>query len=257
LHASIILLSLGATVLGVTKPGPRAVTHASQKTVTGVAATSSANSKVEELVSTAWNALGSAIRQQSDPNAFRHGLRAYYSFVRANGTPSNPYFYFVDYGLDNRTARGYVFDMQQLKLVEGPFLVAHGRGSSSTKNSVPTRFSNAPGSAATSLGLYRAQETYNFSGKSGGRHYTSIGLRLDGLSGSFNSTARRRGVVVHGAPYITSAGAGRSEGCPAMEQSRARRLIPLLANGALVFLYSPRDQRWVQQDPWANAALGD
>ena len=234
-------------------PTPRTVSNAPVKSpVTSVAATSSANAKVEELVSSAWNALGSRIRQQSSPNAFRQGLRAYYAYVSANGTPGNPYFYFVDYGLDNRTARGYVFDMQQLRLVEGPFLVAHGRGSSATKNSVPTRFSNAPGSAATSLGLYRAQETYNFTGKSGGRRYASIGLRLEGLSGSFNNTARRRGVVVHGAPYITSAGAGRSEGCPAMDQSRARRLIPLLANGALVFLYSPHDSRWLQRDPWMN-----
>jgi hypothetical protein len=27
----------------------------------------------------------------------------------------------------------------------------------------------------------------------------------------------------------------------------------VLANGALVFLYSPRDDRWAQNDPWVNA----
>jgi hypothetical protein len=39
-----------------------------------------------------------------------------------------------------------------------------------------------------------------------------------------------------------------------MEQARARRLLPLLADGALVFLFSPRDAQWMRADPWVNAA---
>ena len=38
-----------------------------------------------------------------------------------------------------------------------------------------------------------------------------------------------------------------------MEQARARRLIPLIANGGLVFLFSPEDEIWLEQDPWANS----
>jgi hypothetical protein len=114
------------------------------------------------------------------------------------------------------------------------------------------RFSNRPGSAATSLGLYVTQETYGFGGKSGGHHYTSIGLRMAGKSGRFNSNARSRGVVIHGAPYVSASGSGRSEGCPAMEQFRARRLLPMLANGAVVFQYSPNDAEWLENDPWIN-----
>lgn len=207
-------------------------------------------------VSDAVGALDGFVTKRSHPEALRRALQAYYSFKTANpGEVRNPYFYFVDYGLDNRTARGYVFDMESLTLVEGPFIVAHGRGSSNGKNAVPTRFSNRAGSATTSLGLYVAGETYGFSGKSGGRHYTSIGLRLDGVSGRFNSAARVRGIVVHGAPYVTAAAAGRSEGCPAMEQDRARRLIPKIADGGLVFLFSPRDRTWLEQDPWVQAAI--
>ncbi len=209
----------------------------------------------DELVEAASLALLPLVKKQSDRNAVRLGLHAYYAYQAAHPDEStNPYFYFVDYGLDNRTPRGYVFDMHDLKLVDGPFLVAHGRGSSRTRDGIPTRFSNAAGSAATSLGLYRAKETYAFSGHASGRLYSSIGLRMDGLSGAFNSSARARGVVIHGAPYFGATGAGRSEGCPSMEQARARRLIPLLANGALVFLYSPRDPRWLREDPWANMA---
>jgi hypothetical protein len=115
------------------------------------------------------------------------------------------------------------------------------------------RFSNRPGSAATSLGLYVTQETYGFGGKSGGQRYTSIGLRMAGKSGRFNSNARSRGVVIHGAPYVSASSSGRSEGCPAMEQFRARRLLPMLANGAVVFQYSPNDADWLKNDPWVNS----
>ena len=72
-------------------------------------------------------------------------------------------------GLDNRTPPGYVFDMEALTVVDGPFTVAHGRGSAASGSRVPTRFSNREGSNATSLGFRLAQETYAFLGKSGAR----------------------------------------------------------------------------------------
>ncbi|HLL82999.1 MAG TPA: murein L,D-transpeptidase catalytic domain family protein, partial [Longimicrobium sp.] len=164
-----------------------------------------------------------------------------------------PYLYFVDFGLDNRKRRGWVLNMDALAREEGPFAVAHGGGSSEVRNAVPGRFSNVPGSNATSLGLYLAAETYDFNGKSGSAQYKSIGLRMDGKSGRFNDKARSRGVVVHGAPYVTDGDAGRSDGCPAMELARAKRLIPLLAKGGVVFHFSPNDQEWMGADPWVNA----
>ena len=204
-------------------------------------------------VQVALDALRGKVRRQSDPNALRMAFRAYFAYRTANpGKVRKPYLYYVDYGLGNTTPRGYVFDMEKLTVVDGPFTVAHGRGSASPSQSRPTRFSNRQGSNATSLGLYLAQETYTFSGKTGGKRYTSVGLRLQGVSGRFNSAARARGVVAHGAPYVTSSRAGRSEGCPAIEQGRARTLLPKIARGGLVFLFSPLDETWMEQDPWAN-----
>jgi hypothetical protein len=142
--------------------------------------------------------------------------------------------------------------MEALAVVDGPFMVAHGRGSAAGGDGVPRRFSNAVGSAATSLGLYLAQELYAFRGKSSGRAYRSIGLRLAGVSGRFNANARSRGVVAHGAPYVTASSAGRSEGCPALEPGRAERLLPKLAHGGLVFLFAP-DAHWMASDPWLTA----
>jgi hypothetical protein len=218
---------------------------------TATASSSSVRASADRAVS----ALARHVKKQSHPEALRRAFQAYYGFQAAHPDAiRNPYFFFVDYGLDNRTPRGYVFDMEKLSLVEGPFTVAHGSGSSKARNAVPTRFSNRPGSYMSSLGLFVAQETYRFSGKSAGRRYTSVGLRLKGVSGAFNDAARRRGIVSHGAPYVTARDAGRSQGCPAMEQPRARRLLPLLARGGLVFLFSPRDQQWLRDDPWAGAS---
>jgi hypothetical protein len=203
----------------------------------------------------ALGALAVHVPTSSHPDALRQAFEAYYRY-RAE-TPDavrKPYLYFVDLGLDNRTPRGYVFDMEGLELVDGPFQVAHGAGSSDTRDGVPTRFSNESGSHASSLGLYVAGETYAFSGRAGGRPYSSLGLRLRGESGRFNDAAEARRIVVHGAPYVTSSGAGRSEGCPAMEPERARRLLPLLANGGVVFLYSPNDGDWLREEPWLHSA---
>jgi hypothetical protein len=195
-----------------------------------------------------------SVRWSSHPDALRTAFRAYYNYRTANpDRVRKPYLYFVDLGLDNRTPRGYVFDMDALELVEGPFAVAHGVGSSRERDAVPSLFSNQPGSKASSLGLYLAEETYAFNGRSGSGRYTSVGLRMRGESGPFNDAARRRGIVAHGAPYVTAGAAGRSEGCPAMEQHRARRLLPLLADGGVVFIYSPNHPNWLRDDPWVNA----
>ncbi len=205
-------------------------------------------------VQSALSALGGSVRKQSHPQALRYAVEAYYNYKAANpGKVRKPYLYFVDYGLDSRTPRGYVFDMKALRVVDGPFAVAHGRGSGK-KDGVPTRFSNIEGSATSSLGLFLAQETYRFSGKASGKPYSSVGLRMAGLSGRFNSAARQRRVVVHGAPYVGPGTAGRSEGCPAMDQARARKLLPKIGNGGMVFLFSPLDKSWLKNDPWAHRA---
>jgi hypothetical protein len=39
-----------------------------------------------------------------------------------------------------------------------------------------------------------------------------------------------------------------------MEQSRAQRVLPELAQGGMVFLFAP-DQKWMTTDPWTSASL--
>ncbi|HEX8450671.1 MAG TPA: murein L,D-transpeptidase catalytic domain family protein [Longimicrobium sp.] len=209
---------------------------------------------VEELseAETALAALAGDVRKQSHPDALRLAFEAYYNYKAEHPNEvRKPYLYFVDYGLDSRTKRGYVFDMEALRVVDGPFAVAHGRGSGA-KYGVPTKFTNREGSATSSLGLFKAREVYAFTGHASGQVYRSVGLRLDGVSGRFNSAARQRRVVVHGAPYVSESEAGRSEGCPAMDPARAQKLIPRIGNGGMVFLFSPLDKTWLKSDPWVH-----
>jgi hypothetical protein len=214
-----------------------------------------ANPSVTADVDRAQHAFENVVRPLSHPRALAAALESYFAYRARSTTHDNPYFYFVDYGLPSTAPRGYVFDMDALTIVEGPFTVAHGRGSSRSDAVIPTTFSNESGSAATSLGLYRAEDLYAFTGSASGHPYHSLGLRLEGLSGVFNDNALARRVVAHGAPYVTPQKAGRSEGCPAMEPDRARRLLPKLANGGMVFLFAPNDA-WLVGDPWLDAERG-
>jgi len=214
--------------------------------------TATADGEVDGGVQAAVNAFAGVVRGLSRPEALETAIKSYFAFKTAHPNEvKKPYLYFVDFGLPATAKRGYVFDMEKLQIVDGPFTVAAGRGSQKD-GGTPTRFSNAARSAATSLGLYVTKALYSFSGHSAGRAYNSVGLRLDGKSTGFNDNALARGVVAHGAPYVTPNKAGRSQGCPAMEPSRAARLLPKLADGAITFLFAP-DKNWLSRDPWVTA----
>lgn len=209
--------------------------------------------RIARATKSALEALESAVRPLSHPDALKDAFSSYFAYKASHPNEvKKPFLYFVDYGLPSTAKRGYVFDMESLKIVDGPFTVAHGRGSSTSQYGVPTRFSNSSGSNSTSLGLYITKALYDFHGKSGGHRYSSVGLRLDGVSTGFNDNALDRGVVAHGAPYVTASKAGRSEGCPAMEPERAKKLLPKLAQGAMVFLFAP-NEKWMDNDPWISA----
>ena len=224
----------------------------STKSLLAPVITASSDGEVDGGAQAALTAFAGIARGLSRPEALETAFKSYFAFKTAHPNEvKKPYLYFVDLGLPATAKRGYVFDMEKLQIVDGPFTVAAGRGSQKD-GGVPTKFSNAARSAASSLGLYVTKALYSFSGHSGGRAYRSVGLRLDGKSTGFNDNAMARGVVAHGAPYVTPNKAGRSQGCPAMEPSRAARLLPKLAEGAVTFLFAP-DKNWMARDPWVTA----
>jgi len=136
----------------------------------------------------------------------------------------------ADFSLPSCTARFHL-----VNLAEGgvrSYLVAHGRGSDPAHTGWLQRFSNEPGSKATSAGAYRTADLYV------GAHGPSI--RLDGLD-TTNSNAASRAIVVHGAWYVSTAivghfgTIGRSEGCLAVATSSLREIIASLGPGRLVY----------------------
>src|ERR1041385_6735537 len=260
-HLTNALISIAAVLIvaanyvpGHEQNGPVFNAVASAVTAKPARAAEPATDGVASKVASALQSFSSVVGRLSHPKALDDAFGAYFAYRAEHPNDvKKPYLYFVDYGLSSTTPRGYVFDMDAHRIVEGPFMVAHGRGSSASRYGVPTRFSNGSGSAMTSLGLYLTKALYTFTGHTAGKTYSSVGLRLDGVSTGFNDKAFARGVVAHGAPYVTPKGAGRSEGCPAMEPARAQELLPKLADGAMVFLFAPNDQ-WMSGDPWVSAA---
>jgi hypothetical protein len=110
-------------------------------------------------------------------------------------------------------------------------LVAHGRGSDPAHTGWLERFSNGLGSNATSSGAYRTEGFYV------GAHGRS--MRLNGLDDS-NNNALARGIVVHGAWYVSQDMAsrgmlGRSEGCFALAAKSLEEVMARLGPGHLIY----------------------
>ena len=69
-------------------------------------------------------------------------------------------------------------------------------------------------------------------------------LRLDGLDKGLNDNARKRDIVIHGAPYVSESSIsemnriGRSWGCPALSPTISEDVIEKLKDGNLLFVYA-------------------
>lgn len=149
----------------------------------------------------------------------------------------------IDYSLPSTQPRLWVFDVERGRLLFQE-LVAHGRNTGEARSE---RFSNNEGSHMSSIGLFKTLQTYH-----GSNGYS---LRLSGLDPGFNDNALARAIVMHGAPYVSTAIAerlgrlGRSWGCPAVRPEVARTVIDTLKGGALLFAYYP-DRKWLAESPY-------
>lgn len=151
----------------------------------------------------------------------------------------------IDFSKPSTSARMWVYDVSSRELLFEEH-VSHGRNSG---DDLATSFSNQPDSYKSSIGLYRAAESYF------GKHGYS--LRLDGLEPGFNDRARERAIVIHGADYVNATTAqaqgrlGRSLGCPAVRPAIARQLIDAVKDGGLIFAYYP-DRDWLDTSSYLN-----
>ena len=148
----------------------------------------------------------------------------------------------IDFSLPSNIKRLWVIDVTRGLLLHHT-LVAHGRNSGQL---MAQSFSNRPESYQSSLGFYKTAETYQ------GKHGYS--LRLDGLEKGFNDQARNRAIVVHGADYAKEEFAkstgrlGRSLGCPALPPELSARVIDLIKDGSLLFIYGKDPHYLIQSE---------
>lgn len=151
----------------------------------------------------------------------------------AAGETASPLLTVIDYSLLSRERRLWVLDLDSGEVLARE-LVAHGNG---TGGDAARHFSNRPGSYQSSLGTFVTGATYQ------GKH--GLSLRLRGLDRGLNDKAEARAIVVHGAGYVNPGivgqlgRLGRSQGCPALSEEAAPRIIDLIRGGTVVFSYFP------------------
>ena len=160
-----------------------------------------------------------------------------YQCASLKGQIKNPILSIIDYSLPSTKARLWIIDMNERKVLYRLF-VSHGKNSGKL---YAKYFSNEPGSLASSLGAFIANETYR------GQHGYS--LYLDGLEPGINDKARERHIIVHGAAYVNKRFAlqnnymGRSWGCLALNPKKVAQVIDTIKGGSLVFAYAPGEEK--------------
>ncbi|MCC6818158.1 MAG: murein L,D-transpeptidase catalytic domain family protein [Bacteroidia bacterium] len=172
-----------------------------------------------------------------------------YAYYLSEGVLAKPdILSFIDYSLSAIVKRLWVVDLKKMKVLFHE-LVAHGRNSG---QEYAKKFSNVSNSFQTSLGFYITGEIYS------GKHDLSV--KMIGLERKFNSKAMDRGIVIHGADYVSedyikkNNRLGRSLGCPAVSESVIKSLSHTIADGSCVFAYYPnkvylKTSQVVKKDP--------
>lgn len=165
-------------------------------------------------------------------NAFEIALKGYYLLKIQNQIKNDRYLTIIDFTKSSTKKRWMTLDMEKFTVALQSF-VAHGRNSG---EEFAQFFSNSLGSFQSSLGFFTTGEIYT--GKNG------ISMKLNGLEAGINDLAMERGVVVHGAEYVSSdfisktGRLGRSQGCPALPVDEVLPAVNLLKQGTLFFLYA-------------------
>ncbi len=153
-----------------------------------------------------------------------------------------------DFNLPSTEKRLWVIDILSGKVLFNT-LVAHGMGSG---DEYARSFSNEENSHQSSLGFYVTGDTYN------GEH--GLSLKLNGMDYGFNDAAMSRGIVVHGANYVSetyiagNAKLGRSWGCPAVPDKLKQAIIKVIQGGTCLFI-AHSDNMYLRSAYWLNKKI--
>lgn len=186
----------------------------------------------EQTVLQFYNSIDFGTADKPDYATFRKAMIGFLNLQQQHSLNDSQVITIIDYSLPSTKERFWVIDLKAKKLLFHE-LVAHGRNSG---NLYASSFSNELNSNSTSLGFYITGETYK--GKFG------RALRLDGQELGINNRARERGVVMHGADYVSKAIAeagrlGRSLGCPALAWDNKDKIIDAIMDNTVMFINGP------------------
>lgn len=169
-----------------------------------------------------------------DSAVFRKALVGYYNLKKTNlVSPERQIITIIDFTRSSSQKRLWIVDLANNKLLYNT-LVAHGQGSG---GDMATSFSNLENSHQSSLGFYITSETYF------GKH--GFSMKLEGMDKGFNTNARDRAVVVHGADYVSQSfinktgRLGRSHGCPALPVELTKTIINTIKGQTCMFINGP------------------
>ncbi len=187
-----------------------------------------AGSLLEQYVSSVYEAAG---LRQSDLGfgIFQKALVGYLNLKQEHKVLKSM-LTIVDFTRSSREKRLWVIDLAEKKLLFNT-LVAHGQGSG---DDMAQSFSNTEETHQSSLGFYVTDETYQ------GKH--GLSLRLNGLDQGYNSNARQRAIVLHGAEYVSQefinqhGRLGRSYGCPAVPVALTPQIIDSVKGKSCLFI---------------------
>ncbi|MFD2247318.1 murein L,D-transpeptidase catalytic domain family protein [Pontibacter ruber] len=178
---------------------------------------------------------------------FDKALTGYYNLKREGRLSDKQVLTIVDFTKSSTNKRLWVLDLENKKVLHNTY-VAHGRNSG---EEFAESFSNDDKSYMSSIGFYVTQDTYQ------GKH--GLSLRLDGLDEAFNTNARDRCVVMHGAEYASEAfikqtgRLGRSLGCPALPMKEHKEIIKSVLGRTTLYIHAANDAYTSQYLDHANA----
>lgn len=162
---------------------------------------------------------------------FERAITGFYNLrIDGKATMDKSVLSIVDFDQNSTDKRLWIIDLDKKELILNTW-VAHGEFSGADKASY---FSNAVQSLKSSIGFYVTGEKYF------GKH--GLSLRLDGMDEDFNSNARKRAIVVHGAEYVSQGTInalgrlGRSQGCPAVPQNLVKTVVAAMEGKTVLFI---------------------
>lgn len=165
------------------------------------------------------------------PEVFEKALTGFYNLKNSGKIAADKSILTIaDMDQNSTKKRLWIIDLNNDSLLLNTW-VAHG---SHSGDDLATHFSDVNDSNESSLGFYVTAEVYR------GKHGRS--LRLDGMDEGYNANARKRSIVVHGAPYVSQGTInqlgrlGRSQGCPAVAQELADLIINTIEGRTVIFI---------------------